>query len=65
LSRLVSEQAESRTVTTNFKQLEKKCKNASGDVYIKSLQSGTNISIENLSKGFTHVCPLKKNTDVL
>jgi hypothetical protein len=38
-----------------FNHLATKCKNTSGEPYIKSLKSGTNISIENFSKGFTHV----------
>jgi hypothetical protein len=57
--------ADSSLVTTNFRELEMKCKNASGDTYIKSLQSGTNVSAENLSKGFTHVVSFNSASDVV
>jgi len=42
-------------VTADFNALESKCKNQSGDTYIKGLKSCTNNSPENLSKGLTHV----------
>jgi hypothetical protein len=47
--------ADIRRVTNDFKDLPMKCKNAAGNTYIKSFESGTNITIENFSKGFTHV----------
>ena len=47
-----------RKVDDDFHQLPTKCKNAAGENYIKSFESGTNISIENMSQGYTHVAAL-------
>lgn len=54
-----------RKVDDDFHQLPTKCKNADGENYIKSFESGTNISIENLSQGYTHVSGLMFESDCL
>lgn len=53
-----------RKVDDDFHQLPTKCKNAEGEKYIQSFESGTNISIENMSQGYTHVAALSSGLTV-
>jgi hypothetical protein len=55
--------ANNSRVCREFSDLKTKCKTGTGDTYIQSLRLGANISPENLSKGFTHVCFLSDSSN--